>query len=55
MKLAVATCANNSSADAADAPFIQACAATGIEAVRSVWNDPLVDWSSHDACLIRTT
>ena len=43
------------SADAADAPFIKACRTAGIDAVRATWNDARVDWTSFDACLVRTT
>jgi hypothetical protein len=55
MRLALATCANLPGWEADDHPFHEALRRRGVQFELTVWDDPQVDWSAFDACLIRTT
>ncbi len=55
MLIALPTCAKLSDWEVDDAPLHKALEARGVEIVRPVWDEPGFDWSSCDACLIRTT
>jgi glutathione synthase/RimK-type ligase-like ATP-grasp enzyme len=54
-RLAFATSAELPAIQPDDLGLVAALKQHGIEPVVCVWNDPLVDWSSFDAVLIRTT
>lgn len=55
MHIALATCAKLPGWETDDAPLHAALTARGVTLARPIWDDPAVDWSSFDACLIRTT
>ncbi|MHC5024581.1 MAG: ATP-grasp domain-containing protein [Planctomycetota bacterium] len=55
MRIALATCSELPDWEIDDRPLHEAFAARGVEIARPVWDDPDVDWSRFDACLIRTT
>ena len=56
MHLALATCADPASADAADeVHLVAALRRAGVEPVWADWRDPGVDWGSFDGVVIRTT
>ena len=55
MRIALASCSNLPGWEVDDAPFHQSLALRGVEVAHPVWDDPTVDWSTFDACLIRTT
>ncbi len=54
-RIALATCASLPSWEHDDRPFHDALRHAGAQLEHPVWDDPAVDWSSFDACLIRTT
>ena len=53
--IALPTCSNLPDWEVDDAPLHAALRARGVDVVRPVWDEPGFDWSSCDACLIRTT
>jgi glutathione synthase/RimK-type ligase-like ATP-grasp enzyme len=53
-RLAVATCADLPSIQPDDAYLATSLERLGIQPIVCVWNDPMVDWSTFDAVLIRT-
>ncbi len=55
MRIALATCATVPDWEVDDRPLVRALLERGADVVQPAWGDPDVDWSSHDACLIRTT
>ncbi|MCP4245563.1 MAG: hypothetical protein GY778_00800 [bacterium] len=55
MRIALATCANLPDWEVDDRPLHAAFRDLGVKIARPVWDDPAVDWSAFDACLIRTT
>jgi len=55
MRIALPTCAKLPDWEVDDAPLHAALQSRGVEIVRPVWDDPGFDWSSCNACLIRTT
>tara|TARA_B100000579_G_scaffold248269_1_gene203968 strand:+ start:392 stop:1321 length:930 start_codon:yes stop_codon:yes gene_type:complete len=55
MLLALATCGNLPGWEKDDKTFQAALDSQGIEYEQPVWDDPGVDWSRYDACVIRTT
>lgn len=55
MRIALATCVTLPTWEADDHPLHDALAARGVEVVHAVWSDESLDWSSFDACLVRTT
>ena len=55
MKIALASCSNLPGWEVDDAPFHRSLEARGVAISHPVWDDPAVDWSRFDACLIRTT
>src|SRR4249920_1259366 len=52
-RLALATCAHLPGIHPDDAHFARALLDLGIEPTACTWNDPVVDWSSFDAVLMR--
>lgn len=54
-RIALATCAGLPEWEVDDRPLIEALERRGAEVLRPAWDDPEVDWASHDACLVRTT
>jgi hypothetical protein len=55
MKIALATCSNLPGWEVDDQPFHEALSDRNIEVSMPIWDDPDVDWTKYDACLIRTT
>ena len=55
MRIALATCSNLPGWEKDDEPFHAALKDQGIAFSLLSWDDPAVDWSSYDGCLIRTT
>lgn len=55
MHLALPTCANLPDWEVDDRPLVAALEARGAAVSEPAWDDPGVDWSGFDACLIRTT
>jgi hypothetical protein len=55
MRLALATCRDLPDWEVDDRPLRQALRDRGALVAEPAWDDPGVDWSSFDACLIRTT
>ncbi|MBZ0112219.1 MAG: hypothetical protein K8J08_07160 [Thermoanaerobaculia bacterium] len=55
MRIALATCSNLPDWEVDDHPLHRALVERGADLVRPTWDDPLFEWSSVDACLIRTT
>lgn len=55
MKLALATCGLFPQLDRDDRFLTSALQARGVQAEPCIWNDPAVDWSGFDGCLIRST
>ena len=55
MRIGLATCASLPAWEVDDHALHQALLERGVDLVRPVWNDPMVDWTSFDAVLIRTT
>jgi len=55
MLLALATCGNLPGWEKDDKSFQAALNSQGIDYEQPVWDDPDVDWSKYDACVIRTT
>ncbi len=55
MRIALATCSNLPDWEVDDTPLHDAFAAAGVEIARPAWDDDGFDWSTCDACLIRTT
>ncbi len=55
MRIALATCRDLPDWEVDDAPLHEALRARGVDLQRPAWDDPSFDWSSCDACLIRTT
>ena len=55
MRVATATCVGLPVWEVDDQPLHAALADRGVEVVQPAWDDPSFDWSSCDACLIRTT
>ena len=55
MLVATATCSNLPAWEVDDQPLHAALVKCGVEVVQPAWDDPAFDWSSCDACLIRTT
>jgi len=55
MRIAIATCRNLPDWEVDDTPLFEAFAARDIDAPAIIWDDPGVEWSTFDACLIRTT
>ena len=53
--IALATCRELPDWEVDDTPFHEALRARGARIAHPVWDDPEVDWSAFDACLIRTT
>ena len=53
--IALATCSNLPDWEVDDRPLVAALTARGVDVAEPVWDDPSVDWSLFDACLIRTT
>jgi len=54
-RVALPTCATLPEWEIDDKPLHEALRARGVTVERPVWNDDAVDWSTYDACLIRTT
>jgi glutathione synthase/RimK-type ligase-like ATP-grasp enzyme len=52
---AFATYADLPRLDPDDRLAADACAPLGIDVVAAVWDDPAVDWSRFDACVVRST
>jgi len=52
---AFATYADLPQLDPDDGLAADACIAVGIDVVPAVWDDPAVDWSRFDACVVRST
>ncbi len=55
MKLAIASCSNLPGWEIDDEPFWAALTARGVVFEQCVWDDPSIDWSVFDGCIIRTT
>ena len=55
MEIALATCANLPDWEVDDRPLVKALQSHGARVVEPAWDDPRIDWSRFDACLIRTT
>jgi len=55
MLLGLVTCGNLPGWEKDDIPLHNAFNTMGIPFEQPIWDDPEVDWSSYDACLIRTT
>ncbi len=55
MRVALASCSNLPGWEVDDAPFHRALGALGLDYAVLPWDDPSVDWSLFDGCLIRTT
>jgi glutathione synthase/RimK-type ligase-like ATP-grasp enzyme len=55
MRIALASCTTRYAGDADEVPLHQALRSKGAILEMPAWDDPTVDWSSFDACLIRTT
>lgn len=55
MRLALATQRNLPEWEKDDRPLHEALRRRGMDVVLPAWDDPEVDWSSFDGCLIRTT
>ena len=54
MRIALVTCRDLPDWEVDDKPFEAALRARGVDLVKPVWDDPQVNWSKFDACLIRT-
>lgn len=55
MKIALASCRDLPDWEVDDKPLEAALTARGVDIVKPAWDDPQVNWSKFDACLIRTT
>ena len=55
MSIGIATCAELPDLDEDERRLLDALTALGAEAVPAVWDDPLNDWSSFDAVILRAT
>ena len=55
MSIGIATCAELPDLDEDERRLLDALTALGAEAVPAVWDDPLIDWSSFDAVILRAT
>jgi hypothetical protein len=55
MKVALVTCRDMPEPDKDAEPLLAAVAAAGGDASWRAWNDPGVDWSRFDRCVIRST
>jgi glutathione synthase/RimK-type ligase-like ATP-grasp enzyme len=55
MRIALATCRDVPAWEQDDRPLVAALCDLGAMPRWVAWDDPAVDWSSFDACLIRTT
>lgn len=55
MKIALASCSNLPGWEIDDLPLHEALQARGVQFEKPEWNDPNVDWTEFDACVIRTT
>ena len=55
MRIAMATCTSLPDWEVDDQPLHDALQQHGVEVEHPVWNDKSIDWSSFDACVIRTT
>ena len=55
MKIALASCSNLPGWEIDDAPFHASLEKQGVELAHPCWDDLEVDWSTYDACVIRTT
>jgi glutathione synthase/RimK-type ligase-like ATP-grasp enzyme len=53
-RVAIATCAQFSTVHPDDIYFVSVLERLGVQPVVCIWNDPLVDWKTFDAVLIRT-
>lgn len=54
MRIAIATCNKEPHLATSDKPLISLFAASGINAIPAVWNDPSINWQNFDAVLIRS-
>lgn len=54
-KIAIATCSRSALAEASDRPLVEAFKSVGVSALRAAWDDPGVDWSAFDCCVVRST
>lgn len=55
MKIALATCRNLPDWEVDDRPLEAAFRDLGAKIAKPIWDDDAIDWSTFDACLIRTT
>ena len=55
MRIALATCTDLPGWEKDDIPLHEALRDRGVEYEQISWDDPEVDWSTFDGCLIRTT
>lgn len=55
LHLALATSSSLPDWEVDDRPLDAALAERGVRVAHPVWDDPAVDWSAFDACLVRTT
>ena len=55
MRIALATCSTLPDWEVDDRPLHRALQERGADLAQPAWDEPSVDWSGFDACLIRTT
>ena len=55
LRIALATCGEFATLDADDRLLLEPLRVLGVESLPAVWDDRLVDWSSFDAVLLRST
>jgi glutathione synthase/RimK-type ligase-like ATP-grasp enzyme len=53
--IALATCRRLPEPDHDEAPLLRELRRLGVDARLAAWDDPAVDWSAFDACVIRST
>lgn len=54
-RVLLATCTNIPEPDVDEALLVDALRARGLDARVAAWDDPSVDWSAADACVVRST
>ncbi len=55
MKLAIATCIELPEPDVDESLLMEALKVAGVDAKLAAWDDPSIDWSAFDLCVIRST